>query len=64
MDTLMLSNQSKRWRWMDSVREGERCCIATYNFACIFKNMHLHAETSLTGNDDFNNERIYFFIKI
>ena len=31
---------------------------------CTYTNIHWHTETSLTGNDDFNNERIHFFIKI
>ena len=31
-----------------------------HNYTCTLTNIHLHAETSLTGNDDFNNERIHF----
>ena len=38
--------------------------LPLYNCTCTFKNIHIHAETTLTVNDDFNNERIHFFIKI
>ena len=40
------------------------CCVATYNCTCTFTNIHIHVETSLTLKDNFNNERIHFFIKI
>ena len=35
-------------------KSDSNCCIATHNGTCTFTNIHLHAETSLTGNDDFN----------
>ena len=49
---------------MRGVGGVRKCCIATYNCTCTYTNIHLHAKTSLTGNDDFNNQRIHFFIKI
>ena len=38
--------------------------IRFFNCTCTYSNIHLHAESSLTVNDDFNNEQIHIFIKI
>ena len=40
------------WIWQQTIWcWGSSCCIAAYNYTCTFTNIHLHSETSLTGNE-------------
>ena len=42
--------------------KSRSCCIATYN--CTYIYIYKYMRKQSTDNDDFNNERIHFLIKI
>ena len=55
---LSLWNDST-WYWTPVSQATGKCCIATIQLY-----IYIYTGTWSTDNDDFNNERIHFFIKI